>query len=61
MNVAEQVALSRAFARYSLARLDVQRDPVLTRRIERKLERLDRVVKTLTHESSNLNTRLWNL
>lgn len=45
--IADEVALSRAFARYSLARPEVQRDPVLYRRIKHKLERLDRVVKTL--------------
>ena len=59
--IADQVALSRAFARYSLARPEVQRDPVLYKRIEHKLERLDRVVKTLNNESTKLNARLWNL
>lgn len=59
--IADEVALSRAFARYSLARPEVQRDPVLYRRIEHKLERLDRVVKTLNNESTKLNARLWNL
>lgn len=59
--IADQVALSRAFARYSLARPEVQRDPVLYKRIEHKLERLDRVVKSLNNESTKLNARLWNL
>lgn len=59
--IANEVALSRAFARYSLARAEVQRDPVLYRRIEHKLERLDRVVKTLNSEASQLNAQLWNL
>lgn len=59
--IADEVALSRAFARYSLARPEVQRDPALYKRIEHKLERLDRVVKTLSNESTKLNAQLWNL
>jgi hypothetical protein len=59
--VADQVALSRAFARFSLTRAEVQRDPALSRLVERKLEKLDRVAKSLTREGSQLNSRLWNL
>lgn len=59
--IVNEVALSRAFARYSLARPEVQRDPVLYKLVERKFERLDRVVKTLNNESTKLNAQLWNL
>lgn len=59
--IANEVALSRAFARYSLSRPEVQRDPVLYKRIEHKLERLDRVVNTLTNEATQLNANLWKL
>jgi len=45
--IADQVALSRAFAKYSLARVEVQRDVVLTTRLKRKVETLDRIVSTL--------------
>jgi hypothetical protein len=41
--IANEVALSRAFARYSLARPEVQRDPVLYKRVEHKLSKLEQL------------------
>jgi hypothetical protein len=45
--ILDQLQLSLAFAKFSLEREEVKRDPVLAAKVQRKIESLNRTASTL--------------